>query len=232
MTGDHHLTTDQLIAFARARLELDALIKLGDLNQVATLIPLYFVQPDRKPNQEQAPDPFVVAIAWQAEGPSRGVARFVTVKDREAQAAGELPDLDDPHPIPLPWWSDPAGKQYQLNRTRRKDGADAVYVSRQLTTQIAFLEAIAVAVQLNLTISFVYAKPGHADEVRKVVARWVGGRNGNLLGGDDLNRPTDDPDRPGAPRTFRVDRIRGLELLADELPRWDDGAWVRARGGE
>jgi len=219
------MTNDQLIERARARISLDVFVSINGLRERRTILPLYEVIPDAKHPEQR---PWIVCIAWGGgDGP-----RFLNITGADVMPLGELPDIDVKDMIDLPWWCDPTSVEYRANRQMRASGEDGliVWVGRTPLMQISFLEAVAMAAQLGLTIAFNYAKPGKADEARHLDARWVGGKAGNLLGGDDLDRPSKDDSRRGAPRSFRVDRIKGLELDCETMPTWVDGWTLPTRG--
>ena len=197
-----------LMAHARARHEFHALVPTVNGPARMTLLPCYRIAPEPREDGSQRP-PFVVCIAYSPTVPMR----FLVVDEANDVVFDDGEHLEA---VPLPWWAVKGHPHHGLARQHNEAArADVVRIPSTLTGQTAFFEAVAGAACLGLTMSFGYCKPGKAEQTRRVVARWVGGKDGLLLGGDDLDR--------GATRTFRIDRISALEILEERLPVWDGG---------
>lgn len=185
------------------------------------LLPLYRVDPpeDDRPS-------FVVGISWGAR--SNESPRYEVIHDHDVHWDDEVGNVG--LAFDIPWWAKrPAPDLRNLPQgaiTSRRDGEHAtLVVGRWPLEEIAMLEAVAVAARLRMVCRFVYQKPGAPSQDRHARLSWVGGRDGNLVGGEDLDRPTENPDHLGQPRSYRVDRIRAIEFRDDLVPEWRDGRW-------
>lgn len=196
------LTLDDLEVLAAARQPIEAVIRQGELS---ALIPLYRVKPDAKDDGTIPPEYFI-GFSWSSLG-----LRFERVGNHDVLQVGADNRL---RPRSVPNWE------------HRTDGADIV-LKPQGTGGLEIMEMIALAAKFGLTARFLYRKaPGSPTEKRQVTITWVGGRKGNLFGGDDHDRV--DSEGKKQPRTFRVDRVRELRLEASRMPVWFEGEFHAA----
>lgn len=221
---------NELMEYAKLRLEVTLLLKRSN-GDARSVLPLYRVDPEPKPGRPIRA-PFVLALSW-GDGLS---PRFETIADGQCELMNDDPPDPEPDAMPIPWWAHRPAPMTSLVPadaiTSRDDGEHTnLVIGRFAFTELAMLEAIAVAAQLRMVCRFVYAKTGEPDADRRVRLTWVGGKDGNLMGGEDLDRPTDDPQYLGKPRSFRVDRVRAIEFRDDAIPEWKDGRWRLGGGG-